>query len=213
MGTKFANFHIQTMDREAVAEALQKLCDAAGSMLSHSIRSSASIIDQYLYGRTTEKSSETGSIATFYVSQYSGWSTVLNDHLEWGTVEKIGEMVSSILLKPVMTIGFFDEDIFEFTIFYDGEVKFKKYFCEEWVKEEYDLHSETIDIEYLEKVLGVNQADLTAWLDIRNPEQAVDELSERIEINLWVHSEWMDEDEELEQGFSKWDLNIEGESL
>lgn len=209
MGTKFANLHIKTIDQEEVVDALQKLSNEAGLMLSNSINSDVSIIDQYVYRTIKNKSSrETTSKISFYVNPELKWSSVLNDHFSWGTVEKIGELLSTLVSKPVMTIGFFDEDIFEFTIFQDGEIKSKKYFCEEFMKEEYGLESELIDLEYLGKVLEINQSDLNKLIEIRNPEQAVDELSRMIQINLWVHSEWINEDKEIEERYSRLDLNI-----
>ncbi len=210
MGTKFANLHIKTIDKEVVVEALQKLSNNAGSLLGNSINSGLSIIDQYVYRATTKDkpSNAIASFVTFYFNQEMNWSSVLNDHFSWGTVEKIGELLSSIVSEPVMTIGFFDEDIFEFTIFQDCEIKTKKYFCEEWMKEEYELDSEVIDLEYLEEVLEVNHSDLNKLLDISNPEQAIDELSRMIQIHLWVHSEWISEDKEIEERYSKLELKI-----
>lgn len=209
MGTKFANLHIKTLDQEVVVEALQKLSNKTGLMLSNSINSGISIIDQYIYRTTKDKSSsETAAFVSFYVNQEMNWSSVLNEHFSWGTAEKIGELLSTLVSVPVMTIGFFDEDIFEFTIFQGGEIKTKKYFCEEWMKEEYDLDSEAIDLEYLEEVLEINHADLNKLFDISNPEQAIDELSRMIQINLWVHSEWISEDKAIEERYSKLDLKI-----
>lgn len=209
MGTKFANLHIKNMDQEVVVHALQRLSNKAGSMLTNTSKSGLSIIDQYVYGTTKDKPSrETDPSVTFYVNHEGQWSSVLNDFFEWGTVEKIGELLSTFVSEPVMTIGFFDEDIFEFTIFHEGEIKTKKYFCEDWMKEEYDLGSELIDLKYLEEVLEVNHSDLSELIAIRNPEQAIDQLSRMIQINLWVHSEWISEVKEIEESYSKVELRI-----
>lgn len=209
MGTKFANLHIKIIDQEVVVDALQKLSNKTGTMLSNSKNSGVSIIDQYVYRTTKDKSSrETVSYVSYYVNQEMNWSSVLNDHFAWGTVEKIGELLSTIVSEPVMTIGFFDEDVFEFTIFEGGEIKTKKYFCEEWIKEEYDLDSEAIDLEYLEEVLEINHTNLNKLFEINNPEQAIDELSRMIQINLWVHSEWISEDKAIKVKYSKLDLKI-----
>lgn len=175
MGTKFANLHIKTTDQEIVLDALQRLANKAGSLF----------------------------FGTFYVNQNRQWSSILNDYFEWGTVEKIGELLSTFVSKPVMTIGFFDEDLFEFTIFLDGEIKIKKYFCEEWVKEEYELGSDVIDFEYLQEVLEIKQGELKTLFEMNNPEQSIDELSRMLNLHLWVHSEWVSEDEELEERYSR----------
>lgn len=116
--------------------------------------------------------------------------------------------MSNFVSEPVMTIGFFDEDIFEFILFQEGNIKTKKYFCEEWALEEFGLESEVIDLDYLEKVLELNQDEVTKLLEIRNPEQAIDELSRLLQINLWVHSEWIRDDKEIEERYSKLELKI-----
>lgn len=134
--------------------------------------------------RSNKPIRRTTSSVSFYINQGMNWSSVLNDQFLWGKVEEIGEILSNFVLEPVMTIGFFDEDIFEFTIFQEGDIRIKKYFCEEWAKEEYGLESEVIDHEYLEKVLELAHEDLVKILEISNPEQAIDELSRMIQIHL-----------------------------
>jgi len=204
MGTKFANLHIKTTDQEAVADALQKLSNIAGSMLADTAFSGLDIIDQYIYRTTNANvSGRTASTATFYVRYAKPWCSVLNDYFQSGTIEKVGEIVSTLVSEPVMTIGFFDEDLFEFTIFQDGEIKAKKYFCEEWVKAEYDLESEVIDLAYVEEVLEINREQSIPFVQISDPEQAIVELSQLVHIDLWVHSEWISEDKEMEEKYSK----------
>ncbi|NOU68805.1 hypothetical protein GC096_32805 [Paenibacillus sp. LMG 31461] len=209
MGTKFANLHIKTINHEVILDALQRLSNKAGSILATPDYSAMSIIDQYVYRSSNEKQiNKTASSVSFYLNQEMSWSNVLNDHFSWGTVEQIGELLSNFVSEPVMTIGFFDEDIFEFTLFQEGEIKTKKYFCEEWAIEEYGLVSEVIDLDYLESVLELNHEEITKLLELRNPEQAIDELSRMIQINLWVHSEWISEDNEIEERYSKLELKI-----
>lgn len=209
MGTKFANLHIKNINQEVLLDALQRLSNKAGSILATADYSAMSIIDQYVYRPSNEKQiNKTASSVTFYLNQEMNWSNVLNDHFSWGTVEQIGELLSNFVSEPVMTIGFFDEDIFEFTIFQEGEIRTKKYFCEEWAIEEYGLESEKIDLDYIERVLELNHEETTQLLEIHNPEQAIDELSRMIQINLWVHSEWISEDKEIEERYTKLELKI-----
>ncbi|WP_169091647.1 hypothetical protein [Paenibacillus sp. PL91] len=207
MGTKFANLHIKTNNQEVLVDALQRLSNKAGSILTTANNTGVDIIDQYVY-RSNKQIRRTTSSVSFYINQGMNWSSVLNDQFSWGKVEKIGEILSNFVSEPVMTIGFFDEDIFEFTLFQEGDIRTKKYFCEEWAKEEYGLESEVIDHEYLEKVLELAHEDLIKLLEISNPEQAIDELSRMIQIHLWVDSEWISEDKEIEERYTRLDIEI-----
>lgn len=209
MGTKFANLHVKTINQEVILDALQRLSDKAGSILSTPDNIALSTIDQYVYRGSKENQNKIKATSvTYYIHQEMNWTSVLNDQLSWGTVERIGELLSNFVTEPVMTIGFFDEDIFEFTLFQDGEVKSKKYFCEEWAIEEYGLESEVVDLDYIEKVLELNYQEISNLLEIRNPEQAIDELSRMIQINLWVHSDWISDVKEIEKIYSKLELKI-----
>jgi hypothetical protein len=209
MGTKFANLHIKTTNQEIIFNALQSLSNKAGSVLADADYSAMSIIDQYVYRVSKdEEINKKASTVTFYLNKDMSWTSVLNDHFSWGTVEGIGGLLSQFILEPVMTIGFFDEDIFEFTLFQKGEIKTKKYFCEEGVIEENGLESEIIDLNYLKEIFDLNHFEITKLLEISNPERAIDELSRMIQKNLWIHSELISDVKEIEDTYTKLELKI-----
>lgn len=209
MGTKFANLHIKTEDPTIIRQGLQHLNNQMGIELTGRANDNRNVIDHYLYNfEKQEPIRETGLKVTYYTSQGRQWTSVLNDYFEWGTIEPVGELLSKFMSEPIMTIGFFDEDIFEFTIFQNEGIKFKKYFCGKWASEEYGLNEEVIDIKYLKEVLEIDQEHIDKLLQIENPQQAVDKLSELIHIHLWVKSNWIVEDEDLAEKYSKLDLKI-----
>ncbi|MCG7380886.1 hypothetical protein MH215_28280 [Paenibacillus sp. ACRSA] len=209
MGTKFANLHIKTEDQTIIIEGLNQLNNQLGNKLTGYTNDKRNIIDQYLQRIEKEEPNREKHLeVTYYIDHERQWTTILNDYFEWGTIEQVGELLSKCISEPIMTIGFFDEDIFEFTLFQNGKIKFKKYFCGEWASEEYDLNEEVMDVKYLKEVLEIDQESIDKLLQVENPEEAVDELAQLIHIHLWVSSNWIPEDEELKKKYSKLDLKI-----
>ncbi|MEJ8302721.1 hypothetical protein [Saccharibacillus sacchari] len=210
MGTKFANLHIQTQNRQLVLDALQKLSDQAGHVLAKPILRDTNILDPYIQRK--EKGSlsrENESHVTYYMHQSGEWTTVLNSYFEWETVSRVGELLSMFVVEPVMTVGFFDEDIFEWTIFQDGEVRCRKYFCGTWAEDEYKLEPETMDFAFLQEVVGIKKAGIGQLLASGSPEQAVNQLSSLIGVHVWIDSSWVDHDPELIKKYAKVDLGKE----
>jgi len=207
VGTKFANLHIKAIEPRDLEEALQELSNKAGTILATEDQDDVvNIIDRYVYRGTKQNIRSTK--VSYYINQGMKWTSVLNDQFSWGTVEEVGQLFSHLVRKPIMTIGFFDEDIFELTLFEEGDIRAKKYFCEEWAKKEYDLDSELIDHKYIEETLELNQIELNKLLEISNPEKAIKELSRMLKFNLWMHSEWISNDEEIKQEYIKKDFEI-----
>lgn len=145
---------------------------------------------------------------TYYLHQSGEWTTVLNYYFEWGTVEQVGELLSTFVSQPVMTVGFFDEEIFEWTIFQDGEARSRKLFCGMWAADEYELKPEVVDFTYLQEVIGIKRADLDRLFDSETPEQAVDALSEQLNVHLWIDFKFMDNDSESAKRYSRVDQDI-----
>ena len=75
MGTKFANLHIKTVDQEVVLDALQRLSNKVGSILTTSVSPGESIIDQYVYRSSNkEQFRKTASSVSFYTKQVMNWT-------------------------------------------------------------------------------------------------------------------------------------------
>ncbi|MDO3410541.1 hypothetical protein QWJ34_12285 [Saccharibacillus sp. CPCC 101409] len=209
MGTKFANFHLKTTDEAALDEVLRHLSAAAVSKLSSFADAGPepSFLERVIRQNGNELTADFPKInlpsVSFYVNHGERWSSVLNDHLAWGIVEEVGEIASNFTDQPVMTIGFFDEDVFEFTLFEAGEIKVKKYFCGSGVREDYGLESERADAEYTARTLETDLESVENWFAIDNPEAAIDELSRLTGVHFWIHSAWIDDDPEIEEVYAK----------
>ncbi|OWR32326.1 hypothetical protein CDO73_01585 [Saccharibacillus sp. O23] len=66
------------------------------------------ILDAYIYKRENKQPIEPREIkVTYYIGQNEKWTSVLNEHFQWGTIEQVGQMLSTLVPEPVMTVGFF----------------------------------------------------------------------------------------------------------
>lgn len=93
MGTKFGNLQVGSEDKAAVIAAFREL-PAANDLIP---------------GRYY-----VGSIAP-------GWVSILGDDYGWGNVVEEAENVSSLIGSPVLSVGYFDDDVLELTVAVNGE--------------------------------------------------------------------------------------------
>jgi hypothetical protein len=109
--------------------------------------------------------------------------------------------------EPVMTVGYMNEEIFELSFFENGEIQAEKIFCEPWTREEYEqLKEERVSDEYFQKVLDVNNEDFEQLLGITDPAQAVDKLSQLLNMSLWCDAEWIEFEDDLKERFEKYEF-------
>ena len=186
MGRSFANLHIKTHNFEKTIEALK--------LLGHELKN-----------KEREYEAEETSIVMHLRDSNEYWISVLHDYFVWGTVKKIGKALSRLVDEPVMTAGYINEEIFELSIFENGEIRAERIFCEEWTREDYELKEERLNDDYLQEVLDIPDEELEDFLSISSPGQAVDKLSELVNMTLWCDSEWVPHEEFLRNTFEKYE--------
>lgn len=187
MGRSFANLHIKSKNFEKTVEALRELSEGHPKVL----------------GKNDAQESE----VVMYVSKSNeDWISVLHDYFVWGTVKKIGKTLSLLIEGPVMTAGYMNEEIFELSIFEDGDIQAERIFCEQWTRDEYELKEERLNDDYLREALDIPNEDLDDLLRITSPEQAVDRLSELVKMSLWSDSEWIPYEVALRNRFGKYEF-------
>lgn len=187
MGRSFANLHIKSKNLEKTVEALRELSKTHPKVLGI---------------KETQ-----GSRVVMYVSKSNEvWISVLHDYFVWGTVKKIGKTLSQLIVEPIMTVGYMNEEIFELTIFTDGEMSAERIFCEPWTREEYDLKEELLNDDYLQEALDISNEEFDDLLRLTSPEQAVTKLSELVKMSLWSDSEWIPYEETLRVRFETYDF-------
>ena len=206
MGRNFANLHIKSNNLEKALKALRELSEGSPEVLGK--KSS-------VQNRTVPEADKTENEAqdntfVFHVSKSNeNWVSVLHDYFVWGTVKKIGKALSRLIEEPVMTIGFMNDEIFELSIFENGDIEAERIFCGPWTREEYELQEERIHDDRLREVLDIRKEDFDEILKTMSPEQAVDQLSEFLSMSLWSDSEWLPHEESLRNRFGKYEFRIE----
>ncbi|MFE4709416.1 hypothetical protein ACFRAM_00970 [Paenibacillus sp. NPDC056722] len=188
MGRSFANLHIKSNNLEKTLDALREL--------SHGYT-------EVLGGKEAQESK-----TVMYVSKSNDdWISVLHDYFVWGTVKEIGKTLSQLIGVPIMTGGYINEEIFELSFFADGDIQAERIFCEQWTRDEYEqLKEERLNDDYLKEVLGIDNESLADLISITSPEQAVNKLSELVELSLWSDFEWIPYEETLKKQFEKYEL-------
>ena len=190
MGRSFANLHIKSNNLEKTVEALRELSEGHAKVL----------------GKPNNEAQEIKVV--MYVSKSNeNWISVLHDYFVWGTVKEIGKTLSRLIEEPVMTAGYMNEEIFELSLFENGDMEAERIFCEQWTRDEYEqLKEERLNDDYLQKVLDIRNEDFHDFISITGPEQAVDKLSELVKMSLWSDSEWIPHEETLRERFGKYEF-------
>ncbi|MFC3749776.1 hypothetical protein [Paenibacillus sp. GCM10012306] len=188
MGRSFANLHIKSNNLEKTIDALRELSHGHTGVLGG-------------------KEAQEPKIVMYVSKSNENWVSVLHDYFVWGTVKEVGKTLSQLIREPIMTGGYINEEIFELSIFADGEIQAERTFCEQWTREEYEqLKEERLNDDYLREVLGIDNETLTDLISITSPEQAVNKLSELAGLTLWSDSEWIPYEETLREQFEKYEF-------
>lgn len=190
MGRSFANLHIKSNNLEKTVEVLRALSEEHASEI----------------GISDDEAPE--SKVVMYVSKSNeNWISVLHDYFVWGTVKEIGRTLSRLTSEPVMTAGYMNEEIFELSLFGNGDLQAERIFCEQWTRDEYEqLREERINDDYLQRALDIRNEDFNGFIGITSPEQAVDKLSELVAMSLWCDWEWVPYEETLRERFKKYEF-------
>ncbi|MEK3864484.1 hypothetical protein MHH60_13485 [Paenibacillus sp. FSL H7-0716] len=190
MGRSFANLHIKSNNLEKTVEALRELSEGHAKVL----------------GQSNHEAPE--SKVVMYVSKSNeNWISVLHDYFVWGTVKEAGKTLTQLIGEPVMTAGYMNEEIFELSLFENGDIQAEKIFCEQWTRDEYEqLREERLNDDYLRKALDIRNEDFDGFIGITSPGQAVDKLSELVSMSLWSDWEWIPYEETLRKRFVKYEF-------
>jgi hypothetical protein len=202
VGTKFGNIHVITNDKNEVLSALKNISSGKSqNIFSHEMLSG---FESLLEGLNHSKN-------IYYLGELRpGLISVLNDSFGWGEVEVFGEELSSYINSPILTISYFDDDLFEMNLYLNGEQQTGHLWCSDETKETYELEEKQADISILSEYLGHQHINkLNEILNIDECEQAIEELQNLLQIPLWIKSDWFDDidDKELINKYEKHDLN------
>lgn len=116
MGTKFANIQVRTNDIEHVKSAIEVFGQsfkeekkARKSALAKILGLSHSYVgiseeEVYYIGRITED-----------------WTILLSDEFNWESIADFAAELSNYITLPLISVGYFDDDVFELNVFNNGQ--------------------------------------------------------------------------------------------
>lgn len=202
MGTNFGNIHVRTNDLNDVIAALKEL----SSTRSRIEPNPAMFSD---FESLLQYANQMKNI--YYVGQMQpGWISILNDSFGWGEVEAFAETLSSYMNSSLLSISYFDDDLFEMNVYANGAQITGQIWCSEDIRETYGVERKQADITDLAEVLGHKHiSKLIEILNIQTCDQAVEALQDVMQIPLWIHSDWFDhmEGQEALERYKQYDFN------
>lgn len=213
MGTKFANIHIQSEKVEDVLSSLKKLNNKKGKTKTEDLKT------KYKFLSGDKKLSPeldaifdmmSNSKNEYYLSQFgNGWISVYNEYFEREQVEKTGLQLSKLLKTTILTMSYFDDEIFEFNIFRDGKSIGGHIWSDESTKDTYKLETNKGDTDVFIQYIGEeNKSKIINLFEIDNCERAVEEIERIFGLPIWMKFEWIEdiEDEHIRNRFIKYEI-------
>lgn len=200
MGRSFANLHIKSSNIEKTVEALRALSEDFPEVLGLSSKQESEV-------STSIDSPNDSQENNMYISRSNEhWISVLHDYFVWGTVKKVGKVLSTLIEEPVMTAGFINDEIFELSIFEGGTIQAERIFCHPLTRDEYGLQEARLQDDYLQETLNIRNEDFEGLLRTTFSAEAVDQLVKLTNLPIWSDSEWVPYEEDLRERFSKYEF-------
>jgi len=203
LGRSFANLHIRSDSLEKSIEAFRALAiqdpDALG--LSDEEQRGTYVTD-------SDHEPDKGQLVLYISQSNENWVSVLQNYLVWGTVKRVGKLLSRHIGEPVVTLGFIHDEIFELSVFRDGEIQAERIFCEEWTRDEYGLQEQRLQDDLLREALGIRQEEMDDLASMTVPAQTVDKLIGLTGLPLWSDWEWVPHEAGLKERFARQEVPL-----
>ncbi|MBO9606356.1 MAG: hypothetical protein J7639_10410 [Paenibacillaceae bacterium] len=209
MGTKLGNIHVNTSDVNEVLAALRSYNEES---------SKAKPNLKFFFGENYNPEFEgfmndvDESKSIFFIGEFrEGWLSVLNDWFGWGEVESTGKKLSKFIDKNILTIAYYDDDLFELNIFRNGQLLTGHIWCNDSVAEDYQLEINKGNTDYLINFFGnENQENVLTLLRTTDCGKAIEEIETLMNIPLWIKSDWLDDMKinEVASKYIKYNLNL-----
>lgn len=168
MGTKFANVHIKTNEMNYIIDFFKNY---------------KSVNDSYMN--------------RYYIGSFNeSWVTVLGEDFNWESICAEAENISKYTEHPVLSIGYFDDDVLEITLYKNG-IELTRCSVGPGI-EEYGIKKRFLDTDLFIKTLNleVHISNLNPILSEEDIEEVINKLEEVLQIPLWIKFDWIEEEED-----------------
>jgi hypothetical protein len=199
MGTKFANMHILSDELEGIKESLKRWYSRVDNNRKNVLKNIGVL--SLLEGLTDN------SCGKCYLGNFkSGWISILHPDFNWESVNDVALEISKKVIGPILTIGYFDDDIFILTVIKAGYIITRH--IAGYSLDAYGLQQNEGDAEVIVKELDfdVEIDELKIVLNQEDIEKKVIELEKLLKLPLWINADWIDEMEESDKFKTKWQV-------
>jgi hypothetical protein len=197
MGTKFANIHIYSNDIERIKESLT-LWYRNEQQKRNKLFGNMNILPEM-------KQLFDDSLGSCYIgSLKKGWHTILYTNFGWESVNNNALVISQFLDVPILSIGYFDDDVFTLGVIRDGKV-FTEHISGNSL-EVYDLEDLAGNAKIIVEETGLNISvdTLEDILKLNDLEEKVVALEEVFGLPLWINADWIEDEDVNDEHNNKW---------
>lgn len=142
-----------------------------------------------------------GISRSFFVGSFNGWVSVFGERFNWEEIGSSVQTISRLLTYPMLSVGYFDDEILELGVFQNGQL-ITKHLVGVGV-EEYELEPTEMDQTMFREVVQgtVDEVQLSAALENNDLEELIEEMEKTLNIPLWMKYEWIEEDGDIRSRF------------
>ncbi|WP_409292689.1 hypothetical protein [Peribacillus sp. SCS-37] len=137
--------------------------------------------------------------SSFFIEVKSNWISIYSDSYHWEGIEQEAKAFSSELSQPVLSVGYFDDDVVEIALIQDKQVITKQ--LSGYGAEDYGLDPENMNIDLFKQTLQltIKNEELETALEMEDISEIVEEMGKLLNLELWQKYEWIEEEGEKEK--------------
>lgn len=139
--------------------------------------------------------------SSYYVGAFGRWISVYGDSYDWGTIGTEAQVISQLLKYPVLSVGYFDDDIVEMGLYQHNHLITKH--VTGFGVDVYGLEFVEMDKQSFEQILnlGLDTKELASILKNEDPSELVEGMETILDLPLWMKYEWIEDDDEIKEQF------------
>ncbi|WP_409294086.1 hypothetical protein V1498_12670 [Peribacillus sp. SCS-26] len=149
--------------------------------------------------RITDIINHSNTQSSFFVKVNNNWISIYSDSYHWEGIEQEAKAFSNQLSQPVLSVGYFDDDLVEIALIQNNQVITKQ--ISGYGAEDYGLDPENMNIDLFIQTLqlSIENEEFEAALEKDDISEIVEEMGKLLNLELWQKYEWIEEEGEKEK--------------
>lgn len=144
---------------------------------------------------------KSGCCSSYFVGSFEGWISVFGQCFSWEDVATVAQGFSKSLQYPVLSIGYFDDDIVDIGLFQNNSLITQQVVA--FDAEDYGLEHKEMEINSFKKVINlpIDIDKLAIVLKNEDVSEIIEGMQEILNIPLWMKYDWIEDDSEFKTHF------------